>query len=170
MSSTRMSTRTATGAQPLPRAAAPSLSSLASGRRAVPLARLRAHPHPCARPPVRRSIVEFATADDLEYAIRRLDGSRLDGHRIEVVRENERGPPAGYVDDRGQGPSYDGGGGYGRDDGYGRGGSDHYARRDDRYDRYDRYDRDDRRRDDRGFDERPRDEYVRERPRREFRE
>ena len=120
--------------------------------------------------PCRRSIVEFATADDLDYAIRRLDGSRLDGHRIEVVRESERGPPPGYVDDRGQGPSDDGGGVYGRARrvGDGRGGSDHYARRDDRYDRYDRDD--DRRRDDHGYDERPRDEYVRERPRREFRE
>ena len=82
----------------------------------MPLAAARCPSDACARiltrvlaRPCRRSIVEFATADDLDYAIRRLDGSRLDGHRIEVVRESERGPPPGYVDDRGQGPSDDGG-------------------------------------------------------------
>lgn len=42
-------------------------------------------------------IVEFSSADDLEYAVRRLDGSRLDGNEIRVFRE-------------GGGPSYSGGG------------------------------------------------------------
>ena len=34
-------------------------------------------------------VVEFGSAEDLEYAVRKLDGSKLDGHIIEVFRETE---------------------------------------------------------------------------------
>ncbi|KAL3893043.1 MAG: hypothetical protein SGPRY_014530, partial [Prymnesium sp.] len=38
-------------------------------------------------------IVEFASADDLEYAVRRLDGSKLDGNIIVVYKERDGPPP-----------------------------------------------------------------------------
>ncbi|KAL1496806.1 hypothetical protein AB1Y20_014392 [Prymnesium parvum] len=38
-------------------------------------------------------IVEFANPDDLEYAVRRLDGSQLDGHTLVVYKERDGPPP-----------------------------------------------------------------------------
>lgn len=38
-------------------------------------------------------VVEFATLEDLEYAVRRLDGSRLDGQVISVFKEHTAAPP-----------------------------------------------------------------------------
>lgn len=86
-----------------------------------------------------RRVVEFGSYDDLEYAVRKLDGAKLDGSIISVFRDGD-------------------GGGRGRGDAAGgRGGpppppppppqrhSDRpYDRRDDRRDKYDDRDRDDR--------------------------
>ena len=36
--------------------------------------------------PVDGRVVEFATAEDLDYAVRRLDGSKLDGNTISVFK------------------------------------------------------------------------------------
>ena len=104
-----------------------------------------------------RRIVEFASADDLDYAVQKLDGSRLDGCTILVYKERDGPPPPGrdgppppprprFHEDRQGG---DGRGGYGGRDDYRRDdrGRDDF-RRDDRDD--DRYDR--RRGDDRGYD------------------
>jgi len=102
-------------------------------------------------------VVEFATAEDLDYAVRRLDGSKLDGNTISVFKENRdddrRAPPP---DDR-----YDR-----RDDRRDQGGrGDDYGRRDDRRedDRRDRGRRED------DFDRRPREDDYDRRPREEDR-
>ena len=104
-----------------------------------------------------RRIVEFGSAEDLDYAVQKLDGSRLDGCTIVVYKERDGPPPPGrdgpppppgrprFEEDRrgGDGRGYGGRDEYRRDD---RGRDDY--RRDDRDE--DRYDR--RRGDDRGYD------------------
>mmetsp|Transcript_30971 Transcript_30971/g.62040 ORF Transcript_30971/g.62040 Transcript_30971/m.62040 type:complete len:311 (-) Transcript_30971:368-1300(-) len=115
-------------------------------------------------------IVEFSNEEHLAYAVRRLDGSRLDGHTIQVCREGEGG--RGGASDAGgsgaasvgggsgagaaaigEGVHGGGGGDYERrdrderrerdyDDGYARPRRDEYA--DDRYGRPGGYGRDER--------------------------
>lgn len=93
-------------------------------------------------------VVEFATVDDLEYAVRKLDGSRLDGNIVTVYKENAGGgqpPGRGNDDDRRRDDDRRGGD---RRDG---------SQRDDLRDRDERRDErryDDDRRDDRRYDRR----------------
>lgn len=116
-------------------------------------------------------IVEFATVEDLDYAVRRLDGSKLDGYTISVHREN---PGGGYGGGGGGGGHDRGGGGRDLNDRYddrgrddrgrgdrGRGDDDRGRGRDDRYEERGRGDRYDGRRDD---DNRGRGDRYNERP------
>lgn len=102
-------------------------------------------------------VVEFANEKDMEYAVRRLDGSKLDGHTIRVHREGGEEADGGGVAAEGGAGGVVGGGYSGSSAREGpregpprREREDRYVddvkryERDERYGRDERYDRDER--------------------------